>query len=210
MHTTFGCKDQARILCLADQLASTHAQNWITRLQDSNDEYRKLFQSVLAKSQEQWLGVGQIAESESQPDVHAFVDQQQCATQTISQLLSQLTSVLQERAQCSRTFLTAIDQSLRTVYTEHVRAVAQRRRALWRKRPRAQECTGCASSIHEGVQLRRICTTCSGHACRCTCQPWCADCFVANMAHASNNGEKSSLACPTCRAEYCVHDVLIG
>jgi len=73
----------------------------------------------------------------------------------------------------------------------------------------SNQCVGCSQAI--GLcSVSRLCTsTCEGPACSCLNVQWCASCILNHYWHDTKGELKSFARCPTCRAEFCLEDVVV-
>merc|ERR1712086_1015731 len=72
--------------------------------------------------------------------------------------------------------------------------------------------TSCVSCLQSGAccTIQRQCDShCEGHMCSCVEVKWCISCVLQHYWHDTKSGLKSFARCPTCRAEFCLSDIVI-
>jgi len=71
-------------------------------------------------------------------------------------------------------------------------------------------CVSCGQNVACCVVDRQCESTCEGHTCLCIDVKWCVSCVLQHYWHDTNSELKSFARCPTCRAEFCLADVVVS
>jgi hypothetical protein len=72
----------------------------------------------------------------------------------------------------------------------------------------AVSCSICSADCASAVVIQRRCIWCEGHSCTCKTFRMCVKCSVKWYWKSSELFSKSFATCPSCRAEYCLEDIV--
>lgn len=103
------------------------------------------------------------------------------------------------------------------LYNHVLQHAATKRRVKTDDTTEQLKCLTCDDSPCNVESIVRSCqcnsSPCEGHECKCKPHPVCARCLVTQLWTGSNAAQRQRSVyrakCPTCRAEYCQHDLVL-